>query len=297
MPSEARVPIAGPCADSTRACTHIGRLEEGGSEVTGEDIGASSDVVEARIHSPPRFDHFMDLPVELREFIWEIVMRDNTHMVSSWIEKCAEYVLRPNEFIHEHLMVPDLYNAECTRIVPRMCRVSNITRYETVGVYLRNYVVIIASIKHNQHFESFLQTVRKGYEAIRSIHFTHFAFFPTGYPQNVDLELAVRCTALHTIKLTFDVWKLEDWRSVGDNGGLTFSPRRVDEMWTHYKFDRLLDCHNLRNLRIEIKGDLNGNVLVASKSLGARIVAEFSARHQRDLQLTYSYVEWYNRWW
>jgi hypothetical protein len=270
-------------------------LEEGGSEVTGEDTRESSDVVEARIHSPPRFDHFMDLPIELREIIWEIVMRDNTHMVSSWIGKFTEYLLRPVQFIGGHLVIPDLYNAECTKVMPPMCRISNSTRCETVGVYLRGSVVMIASIRHNQHFESFLQTVRKGYEAIRSIHFTHFAFCPTGYLQNVDLELAVRCTTLHTIKLTFDMYTLEFWNLGGNNDELTCSPRRVEEMWTHYKFDRLLDCHNLRNLEIEHKEYSNEIAWVATESLGARIVAEFSARHQRDLQLTYSYIVWHNR--
>jgi hypothetical protein len=53
---------------------------------------------------------------------------------------------------------------------------------ETIGVYIRGSTFMTASIHDNRFLDAFLQTIDKGYEAIRSIHFAFFDCFPGTSP-------------------------------------------------------------------------------------------------------------------
>jgi hypothetical protein len=158
---------------------------------------------------------------------------------------------------------------------------------ETTGVFVRNSEFMIASYNDNLLLDGFLKTVLKGYGAIRSIHFAFFDCFPEGFPQNADLELAVRCTGLRTIKIRFHSTRLIVWVLLGDyDDGLTSRPRRIDEMWAHYKFARLLECVNLQNLIVERKGRNLDAALEASENLGIRIQEEYLRKNQHTLKVT-----------
>ena len=241
--------------------------------------------------SSASFHRFMDLPLELREVIWEYAMRGTPYLVARgqylWAsDKYAQYLVSPVE-IREFLKRQS--NVARPSFLPSICRLSKSTMGETIRVYIRGSTFMVASIHDNRFLDAFVQTVDKGYEAIRSIHFAFFDCFPGTFPQNADLELAVRCSGLHTVKLSFHVQKLTIWVLEGDyDDGLTRYPRPVNEIWTHYKFSRLLDCANLQKLIIERKGGHNYAGHEASEKLGDHIKAEYKVKHGREIELAYT---------
>jgi hypothetical protein len=223
------------------------------------------------------FNRFLELPIELREVIWELGTHGTVHRNGS-------YLITPVE-VRDYVKAPN--KVERPYFLPPMCRVSKSTMSETTGVFVRNSEFMIASYNDNLLLDSYLKTVPKGYEAIRLIHFAFFDCFPEGFPQNADLELAVRCTGLRTIKIRFHSTRLIVWVLLGDyDDGLTCRPRRIDEMWAHYKFARLLECVNLQNLIIERKGCNLDAALEASENLGIRIQEEYLRKNQRTLNVT-----------
>jgi hypothetical protein len=227
--------------------------------------------------SSASFNRFLELPVELREAIWELGTRGTVHRNGS-------YLITPVE-VHDYVKAPN--KMERPYFLPPMCRVSKSTMSETTGVFVRNSQFMIASYNDNLLLDGFLKTMPKGYEAIRSIHFAFFDCFPEGFPQNADLELAVRCTGLRNIKMRFHSTRLITWVLLGNyNDGLTSCPRRIDNMWAHYKFARLLDCVNLETLIIERKGHNLEVALEVSENLGVRIQEEYLLKHQRTLTVT-----------
>jgi hypothetical protein len=239
----------------------------------------------------PPFYRFMDLPVEVREMIWEITMRGRVHLVNRAKSKYAKCLVDPVK-ICEFLRPGVKNNVERPNFLPLMNRISKSTMLETIGIYVRNLTFIIASVHDNRLLDSFLQTVSKGYETIRSIHFAFFDCFPTGFAQNADLELAVKCYGLHTIKITFHVSRLQIWVLEGDyEDELTGYPRPVNEIWAHYKLPRLLDCNNLQKVDIERKGRYVDYSVLASEGLGDHIRTGYSKRHGRDFQLTYCWAQ------
>lgn len=62
------------------------------------------------------------------------------------------------------------------------------------------------------------------------------------YPQNSDLELGVGCTGLLLIKLTLRMARLTNSIKPTRYDEWEDYPRSVEEMWTFYRFYRLLDC-------------------------------------------------------
>lgn len=234
------------------------------------------------------FDRFMNLPVELREVIWELTLWGSTQ-INRATKKCARYLVSPVE-IRDFLKKPN-NNARPT-FLPSMCRISKSTMSETIGVYIRGSQFSIASIHDNRFLDGFLQTVSKGYDNIRTIHFAFFDCFPPNYPQNADLELAVRCSGLHTIKLTFHVERLRIWVLDGEyDDGLTGYPRPLNEMWTHYKFVRLTECNNLQKVVLERKGRSVDAAVGASRTLGNHIKEEYKAKHNREIAIGYTWAE------
>jgi hypothetical protein len=235
----------------------------------------------------PSFDRFLELPIEIREVIWEFAMRGTFNPITRSKYNNRGYLITPIE-IRDYKGLPN--DAARPFFLPSVCRVSRLTMSETIGVFVRGSEFLIASFIDNRFLDRFLQTMSKGYEAIRSVHFAFFDCFPSGFPQNSDLELVVRCTGLRTIKITFHATRLITWVLEGDyDDGLTSYPRPVDEMWSHYKFDRLLDCMNLQNIIIQRKGRTIDAALKASENLGERIKAEYTQKHQRSLNVTYTY--------
>jgi hypothetical protein len=127
---------------------------------------------------------------------------------------------------------------------------------------------------------------------MRSFHFVFFDCFPTGYPENANLELAVRCTALHTIKITFRVSRLQIWVLEGDyEDGPMGYPQPVDQIWVHCKLSCLLNCNNLQKIDIERKGRYVDHSVLALEGLEDHIKTKYSKKHGRDLQLTYSWAQ------
>jgi hypothetical protein len=282
-----------PHDDQEEIREHLeGYMQPYTNSAIGVEINVATNVAVATVEEAPlpTFDHFMDLPVEIREMIWEIAMRGSVHLVKRANSKYARCLVDPVE-IREFTRQGAKNNIERPNFLPPMCRLSKSTMLETIGVYVRNSTFMIASIHDNCLLDGFLQTVSRGFETIRSIHFAFFDCFPNGYPQNADLELAIKCTGLHTIKITFHLSRLQIWVLEGDyEDGLTGVPRPVDEVWAHYKMPRLLDCKNLQNIDIERKGRYVSHSVLASEQLGGRIKEEYSRKHGRDLQLIYSWA-------
>ncbi|KAF1915768.1 hypothetical protein BDU57DRAFT_450389 [Ampelomyces quisqualis] len=239
----------------------------------------------------PSFSRFMDFPVELREMIWDRAMRGTVHPANMLGNKFAEYLVTPVE-IREFLKTTN--NTERPNFLPPLCRISKSTKNETIGVYLRGSKFMVASFLDNRLLDGFLQTAPKAYEAIRSIHFAFFDCYPGPemFEKNSDLELAVRCTGLRSVKLTFHMSRLCDLvkRDPYDDG--EYYPRSVEDMWTYYKLARLMDCENLENVDIQRKGRSRRAVecgVTVSQDLGVRIKAEYDEKHHGDLNVTYSW--------
>jgi hypothetical protein len=158
---------------------------------------------------------------------------------------------------------------------------------ETTGVFVRHSEIMVASFNDNRLLDGFLQTMSKGYEAIRTVHFAFFDCFPKGFDKNADLELAVRCTGLRTIKVRFHSSQLITWVLEGDyDDGPTAYARSVDEMWAHYKFARLMECMNLQTVIIERKSRTMDAALQVSELLGVHIQQEYMLKHQHSLNVS-----------
>tara|TARA_R110002003_G_scaffold562_7_gene20456 strand:- start:7952 stop:8644 length:693 start_codon:yes stop_codon:yes gene_type:complete len=230
----------------------------------------------------------MEIPTEVRECIWHYAMQGERHPVNKQKGKWAQYLVDPVE-IREFLKMPN--NVERPNFLPPVCRISRSTMAETIGVYVRGSTFMVASINDNRLLDGFLRTVAKGYEAIRSIHFAFFDCFRANFPQNADLELAFRCKGLHTIRITFHIERLRIFVLEGDyEDGLTGYPRPVDDMWAHYRFARLMDCKNLQEVVIELKGRYVGISIDASENLGNRIKQEYKHANNRDLNIVYDWA-------
>ncbi|KAH7081247.1 hypothetical protein BKA63DRAFT_599618 [Paraphoma chrysanthemicola] len=183
-------------------------------------------------------------------------------------------------------------NISRQNFLPPLCRISGVLKDEIIGVYLRNSMFMVAAFEDNRFLDGFLQTVKKGYESVRSIHFAFFDCFRADFPENADLELAVRCTGIRTIRITFHTSRLTIWVLEGDYDldGLTGYPRPVDEIWSHYRLARLLDCKMLKEVIIERKGRRPDHAIQAADNLGCRIKQEYEAKHHRTLEVAYAWA-------
>ncbi|KAF2023843.1 hypothetical protein EK21DRAFT_94575 [Setomelanomma holmii] len=182
----------------------------------------------------------MCLPVEIRGLVRE------AHML-------LEGSLCPgaHEIRNVRGSVPDLDKFGCPPFLPTACRVSKSTKDETFGVFMRNSKFMVASIADNT-LRTFVAQIEKGHDDIRELYFDFFDCFGRHHEtveKNADLELAVDCTGLHTLRLTFARKWLGMLVKPDPYSDLTLFPHTVDSLVGIYRLRRLLACgDNLRKI-------------------------------------------------
>jgi hypothetical protein len=205
------------------------------------------------------------LPTEIREIVWEAYMR-------------AEGVFDVFRIdIRESVKLDD--NTKRPRFLPALCSMSILTESEIIGVFMRNSKFMIASIHDNVFFRKFIASVRNGPAHVRELHLDFFDFFPdyevtTGkrIPVNSDLELALACHGLHTLRLAFRTRNLRD--------SSTGTPKTVEELVGKYRLRRLLDCEKLRKIHLYGRYRYDGPMQVL-RDLADWVTAEFEKQDHR----------------
>jgi hypothetical protein len=211
------------------------------------------------------------VPQEIREMIWEASLRaeGGPSYGSTFIRNCL--------WGGSDLADP--------RFLPRLCFLSKSTKDEIAGVFMRSQVFYISSIRDNTFFRKSIASVKDGAKHVRELHFLNFDFFPnndrvTGerIPTNSDLELAVDCYGLHTVKLTMGRRFLgANWWD-NDTQQYVWRPQTVANLVEKYRLRRLLDCKKLRKICWDGKTNGNGSVQVL-QDLAEWVEAEFAAKN------------------
>jgi hypothetical protein len=194
------------------------------------------------------FRQFGQLPVEIRELIWEARMRADDKLNPSLDGTISrQWVFREAD-------------ARNPRFLPRLCYVSKSMRDEITGVYMRNSIFVIPSIAGNTFFGEFIASVKMGSSHVRQLFFPNFNFFPdfdsrTGQriPTNSDLELAVDCLGLRKVGMTFGRRHFQKEGTDHDSGVQVMRLLSVEELVEKYRLRRLLDCMYLRKVHLDGK--------------------------------------------
>lgn len=190
-----------------------------------------SDVMVLGNHRPPSI--LERLSPEIRDKVWEFCMR---------AEEAYPYInLRAYSRSSR---------AQDPPFLPAVCFTSKSTRDETVAAFIRCNAFRIFSIFDNSFLSEFLASTEYGPRQVRELVFRNFDFFPDydrdtdeWIPVNSDLELAVHCTGLRTLRITLGRRFLGT--SVFKDSILTYQPHSIDMLVTKYRLRRLLDCHHL----------------------------------------------------
>jgi hypothetical protein len=140
--------------------------------------------------------------------------------------------------------------------LPTLWWISKRTRDEVLAAYLRVHQFWFFNRYDNSNFRVMLGLIPNGYSHVRELHFEGFGYFHNQnhigkmVEKNEDLELAVACTGLQTIRFVF-----KDNRHLCNE----FFPARllhvvkrktVDELVREYHLRRLLDCRKLVEIQI-----------------------------------------------
>jgi hypothetical protein len=213
----------------------------------------------------------MQLAREIRFVIWDLAIRDEPYE-------------QPNGFgmryfvdtiaLREYVKVND--DPLSPKFLPAICSVSEITKEEIIAVFVEGSKFMVASINDNTFLQTFLKAAPGRLELCRDLSFDFFSRFPSRYEKNADLELAVLCSGLRTIKLTFHFEPLTYFvMSNEDNMTLSRRARSPDQLSEHFKLQRLLDCRSLKSITIEQNSEVVEAVRAAN-DLGELIRIKFS---------------------
>ncbi|KAH7091552.1 hypothetical protein FB567DRAFT_546265 [Paraphoma chrysanthemicola] len=216
------------------------------------------------------------LPTEIRELVWEACMRREGVFNKSLLGRTN---------IRDSVKRKD--SPERPRFLPKLCFISKTTYNEIVAVFMRNSKFMIASINDNVFFRNFIASVENGPKHVRELHLDFFDCFPDydrdgkRFPVNSDLELAVSCTGLETLQMTFKHWRLHNeigfFDIIEDDMP---SQKKVHELVDKYRLHRLLDCGKLRTIRWDgCRG--YGGPLQNLHDLAAWVEAEFAKKNHR----------------
>jgi hypothetical protein len=190
----------------------------------------------------PRVLRFMQLPIEIRQMIWRYAMLAQPYPTRFHHQPVyyLQFPLEVRNYVRRDTIGADPRNPS---FLPTVCRVSQATYRETIEVFLQGTTFRTNSIQQNHFMHAFLSHAPNGFASVRTLAFAFFDCFPPGFDQNADLELAVRCTGLQEIRLSFHDNKLVHWVAPHDTAGLQ-EPRPASEMWDYYKMDRLFEGGN-----------------------------------------------------
>lgn len=179
------------------------------------------------------FKQFLNLPYEIRQYIWVFAMRGEEYSYGSFH---LQDRLEVRNFVRKNIFGTSPRDPS---FLPKVCRVSNFTRQETIEVFLQRTLFHICAIEQNRFMHSFLNHAPNGFGAVRRLQFAFFDCFPSGFDMNADLELAVRCPGLQELQISFHDKKLFRWSGPDDDA--VALPRLAQEMWNYYKMDRMLE--------------------------------------------------------
>ncbi|KAH5062417.1 hypothetical protein HBH96_065870 [Parastagonospora nodorum] len=220
----------------------------------------------------PEFHNFMQLARELRLVIWDLAMRDEPYHQPNGIG--MRYFIDPIA-LREYVKVGD--DPISPNFLPAICSVSEATKEEIIAVVIEGSKFMVASIKDNAFLQTFLKAAPGRLELCRDLSFDFFSRFPYGYEKNSDLELAVLCNGLRTIKLTFHFEPLTYLvMESEDNMTLSRRARSPNELLENFKLQRLLDCRSLKNITIEQTSQHVMEASRAANDLGELIKTKFS---------------------
>lgn len=183
---------------------------------------------EGELATLPLFYDVLRLPRELRFAIWKFALQGQYETIR----------IRSFRRIGEDIRKPTF--------LPPICYMSEQTMEETIAAVIEGSVIIIESFDDNVLLRAFLNLAPGRNGVIRQLNFDSFSRCPEGLPVNQDLELAVRCTGLRTIKLTFDEKDLTRNVLIDETYGYRVQiPKNPEDLYAEYKLERLLDCKML----------------------------------------------------
>lgn len=130
----------------------------------------------------------------------------------------------------------------------------------------------LCSIDDNKYFKEFLSAAPRRYALVRHLSFKYFSRCPRDVAVNQDVELAIDCTGLHTVKLNLH-------RDEITAGALDHSfPDVIESLWDRFKLHRLLDCRKLKKVILGGQGPNTSEAQEARLNLGKYIKAKFATK-------------------
>ncbi|KAF2648415.1 hypothetical protein K491DRAFT_684717 [Lophiostoma macrostomum CBS 122681] len=184
------------------------------------------------------FLRFLELPLEIREQVFEDAMRAGGHLdrrVDVWeFQNCFTSV-------------------EWTAWLPAVCWASKKTRIEAAPVYIRNVHWVIRRIEANRYFTQFLETIPddKGILAAQHMCFTSFHWFPgiEKCGKNSDIELMSRTTGLTRLLMTFHMEKLT--KRAPEDSDQYYMPKSVQELVDFYGLQGITRARNVEHIHFD----------------------------------------------
>lgn len=162
--------------------------------------------------------------------------------------------------------------------LPEICYKIEETQQETIAVVIEGSQFIVTRLQDHKYLQAFLNAAPGRFELIRQLSFPYFSRFrPEKYSKNQDLELAVKCTGLHTIKSTFHPDPITYFVLHGDyEDGLTRTACAATVLFDKFRLERLLDCKMLKKIIIEHVDFYSVAAEEAAEGLGQLLQQKFA---------------------
>ncbi|KAH7366611.1 hypothetical protein BKA66DRAFT_573277 [Pyrenochaeta sp. MPI-SDFR-AT-0127] len=216
--------------------------------------------------SPPEFHSFLKLPSELRRMIWMLGLQT----------ELKEVLVR--HFVNKRDDPKD------PKYLPAFCYLSKKIMEEMVAIFIVGSQFTVCSVRDNAYMWSFLEANPARFKHCRQLNFDYFGRFPEEILVNQDIEMAVRCKGLTTIKLTFHVDTLTYWVSEGSyEDGFTRAPYTADRLFVRYRLKRLLGCRMLKTIIIEHAGYFSEEAEHVARELGELLKLEFMNKAEKQI--------------
>jgi len=231
-----------------------------------------NDVVREVVPTAVTFD-LMRLPLELREKVYEEVMRN---------EQVLDKIMWLTRYTNNNTIFPSF--------LPMVCFASKGVLEEATPVYIRNTEFVVNSITTNRFLTAFLESVPNRYDGVKRLSFPWFDCFPgmdeEDIDRNLDLELMARCGALNFVDITFHFKRL---RRCGGYDEVLPEPKSVPELVTYYNFEQIFDSKNLRKITWDgiwsywAENNTNGSLRDSLVELAKWVETEFLLRNNQKI--------------
>ncbi|KAG9186082.1 hypothetical protein G6011_02638 [Alternaria panax] len=224
-----------------------------------------SDIIQHGLIPQSAFSRFLDLPKELSLPIWTLALSSIGQVAVRDAVKRGDDPTRP-------------------RFLPALCFTSKKTFEETVVSFINASKFLVCSYDDNLFLHAFLKAVDGRFEQVRQLDLEFFSRYKGDTTENADLELAVKCTGLRTIKLGFHkeeltFYLLEDEYEMQ----CSTQPCAATDLFSKYKLERLLDCGMLVTIIIEHSGYFSEAAEEAAAELGRMLEQKFAAKASKQV--------------